>query len=240
MVTQCAATFDNGKNLSPDFIAALKARWAGTAPSARIAQRIDRRAGRRASADAAPTSKRCARPDGAFDRVVVAVDPPASVDRTPTHAALSPLPSAAKVARKANQWCLADTSVQAPCRTHLGRARGRVNPPVSAHAIVAEANNGGEDGARRAARRCAGDLRVGLCTRAKASARAEPIAALYAQACEARRRLPCIWKMRCAFGARAFQMKAPDRLDTLVGADGFVARRRGDARADALTKDNDA
>lgn len=132
-----SSTFDNEKNLSPDFIAALRARWAGTARHRQellgeLIEEPDGALWARAGLEALRQ-----RPDGPYDRVVVAVDPPASVG--PDADACGIVAAAARgegLAREA--IVLADASVQgAPPHVWAARA-AELARSIGAHAIVAE------------------------------------------------------------------------------------------------------
>ena len=212
-----AATLDNGKNLSPDFIAALKARWAGTARHRQelLGELIEEPEGalwRRADLEALR-----ARPDGAFDRVVVAVDPPASVGANADACGIVAAAVRGEgLAREA--VVLADASVQgAPPHAWAARA-AELARTVGAHTIVAEANNGGEM-VRAVLKAAAPDCLVRLVHASEGKrARAEPIAALYAQGrVKHAAAFPHLEDEMCAFGAEGFN-ESPDRLDALVWA----------------------
>ncbi|MEQ1491011.1 MAG: DNA-packaging protein, partial [Terricaulis sp.] len=89
---------------------------------------------------------------------------------------------------------------------------------VGAHAIVAEANNGGEM-VRAVLKAAAPDCLVRLVRASEGKrARAEPIAALYAQGrVKHAAAFPHLEDEMCAFGAEGFN-ESPDRLDALVWA----------------------
>jgi len=136
-----SSTFDNRENLSPDFITALDQRWSGTVRHRQelLGELIEEPEGalwRRAALEAARQ-----RAEGPFDRVVVAVDPPAGVG--PNVDACGIIAAAARgegLAREA--VVLADASLQGAA-PHVWAARAaELARSVGAHAIVAESNNG--------------------------------------------------------------------------------------------------
>ena len=212
-----SSTFRNAKNLSKDFIAALDGRWAGTVRHRQelLGELIEEPEGalwRRSEIEA--VRERC---DGPFDRIVVAVDPPASIG--PNADACGIIAAAARgegLAREA--MVLADASVQGAA-PHVWAARAaELARSVGAHAIVAEANNGGEM-VRAVLKAAAPEIYVRLVRASEGKrARAEPIAALYAQGrVKHASAFPDLEDQMCAFGAEGYG-ESPDRLDALVWA----------------------
>lgn len=212
-----ASTFDNAHNLSPDFVAALDARWSATVRHRQelLGELIEEPEGalwRRADLEA--LRERTERP---FDRIVVAVDPPASTG--PNADACGIVAAAARgegLAREA--VVLADASVQGAA-PHVWAARAaELARAIGAHAIVAEANNGG-DMVRAVLKAAAPDFYVRLVRASEGKrARAEPIAALYAQGRVKHATVfAALEDEMCAFGAEGF-CESPDRLDALVWA----------------------
>ncbi len=212
-----SSTFDNAKNLSPSFIAALRERFAGTARHRQellgeLIEEIEGAMWRRSEIETLRT-----RDDGPFDRIVVAVDPPASVG--PDADACGIVAAAARgegLAREA--VVLADASLQGAA-PHVWAARvAELARSVGAHVIVAEANNGGEM-VRAVLQSAAPEFFVRL-VRASVGkrARAEPIANLYAQGrVKHAAAFPALEDEMCSFGVEGYG-KSPDRLDALVWA----------------------
>jgi len=212
-----ASTFENELNLSADFVAALRERWAGTVLHRQevLGELIEEVEG--ALWKRADLERLHDRAEGPFDRVVVAVDPPASVG--PDADACGIIAAAARghgFAREA--VVLADASVQGkPPHVWAARAAGLARS-VGAHAIVAEANNGGEM-VRAVLRAAAPEFCVRLVRASEGKrARAEPIAALYAQErVKHAGAFPELEDEMCTFGADGYGA-SPDRLDALVWA----------------------
>lgn len=212
-----SSTFANAENLSPDFIDALRARWTGSARHRQelLGEVIEEPEGAlwtRAQLEALRQ-----RPEGSYDRIVVAVDPPASIG--PDADACGIIAAAVRgegFAREA--MVLADASVRgAAPHVWAGRA-AELARSVGAHAIVAEANNGGEM-VRAVLRAAAPESYVRLVRASEGKrARAEPIAAQYAQGrVKHAAAFPELEDEMCAFGAEGYS-ESPDRLDALVWA----------------------
>jgi len=216
-VTTRAATWENAHNLSPSFVAALNARWNGTARHRQelLGELIEDAEGalwRRADLEAA---RGCG--EDKFDRVVVAIDPPAGAG---PHAATCGIVAAGArgegLSRRA--VVLADASVQG-VQPHMWAARAaEIARAVGAHAIVAEANNGGEM-VRTVIQAAAPEFAVRLVRASEGKrARAEPVAMLYAQGrVRHAAAFPDLEDQMCAFGAEDYA-ESPDRLDALVWA----------------------
>ncbi len=157
------------------------------------------------------------RVEGPFDRVVVAVDPPAGVG--PDADACGIIAAGARgegLGREA--IVLADASLQGAA-PHVWAARAaELARSVGAHAIVAEANNGGEM-VRAVLKAAAPEFYVRLVRASEGKrARAEPIAALYAQGrVKHAAAFPDLEDQMCAFGSDGYG-ESPDRLDALVWA----------------------
>lgn len=212
-----SSTFRNEGNLSPDFIAALEARWAGTVRHRQelLGQLIEEPEGalwRRAELE-----RLRERSEGPFDRIVVAVDPPVSVG--PDADVCGIIAAAARgdgLAREA--VVLADASVQGAAPHEWAARAAELARSVGAHAIVAEVNNGGEM-VRAVLKAAAPELHVRPVRASEGKrARAEPIAALYAQGrVKHASGFPELEDEMCAFGAEGFGA-SPDRVDALVWA----------------------
>lgn len=212
-----SSTWENKHNVAEDFIAALNERWAGTARHRQelmgeLIEDVEGALWRRGDIEA--LRERQAEP---FDRVVVAVDPPASsganADACGIIAAGASGEGAARTA-----VVLADASLQG-AQPHVWAARAvELARAVGADAIVAESNNGGE--MVRAVLRAAEPECVVRLVHASVGkrARAEPIAALYAQGrVKHAAAFAALEDEMCTFGADGVRA-SPDRVDALVWA----------------------
>ena len=212
-----STTFANETNLSADFIEALRAQWTGTVRHRQemLGELIEEQEGalwKRADLEALRM-----RPEGSFDRVVVAVDPPASVGaRADACGIIAAGARGEGFAREA--VVLADASIQGAAPHEWAARAAELARTVGAHAIVAEANTGGEM-VRAVLGAAAPDCFVRLVRASEGKrARAEPIAALYAQGrVKHAAAFPYLEDEMCAFGADGFN-ESPDRLDALVWA----------------------
>lgn len=212
-----AKTWDNEANVAPAFIAALRQRWAGTARERQeldgeLIEDVEGALWRRAELEALRE-----RGGGPYEQVVVAIDPAvtssASADTCGIVAAAS---SGDGVARRAT--VLADVSVQG-LRPNEWAARAiELARSIGADRIVAEANNGG-DLVLQVLRSMGADVPIKLVRASQGKrARAEPIAALYAQGRVAHAAaFPHLEDEMCAFGVDGFKGSA-DRVDALVWA----------------------
>lgn len=216
-VRSSAATWDNRQNLSPDFVAKLNERWAGTAYHRQellgeLIEDVEGALWKRADLEALRRA-----PDPEFDRVIVAIDPPASkgVDA----AACGIIAAGAYGEGAARQVVvLADASVQGASPHEWASRAADLARSVGADAIVAEANNGGEM-VRAVLRAAAPEFFVRLVHASKGKrARAEPVAAYYAQG-RVTHAAPfaALEDEMCAFGADDAKI-SPDRVDALVRA----------------------
>ncbi|MBL8538031.1 MAG: DNA-packaging protein [Hyphomonadaceae bacterium] len=212
-----AATWDNRHNISKDFVAALNQRWAGSVRDRQellgeILEDADGALWRRADIDAHRQ-----RPSGSLDRIVVAVDPPAGVGPNVDACGII---AAGMVGDGLGRcaFVLADMSVRGATPNEWAARAAALARSLSADAIVAEANNGGEM-VRAVLKAAAPEMYVRLVRASEGKrARAEPIATLYAQGrvFHAGAFLGLEDEM-CAFGTPAFS-GSPDRLDALVWA----------------------
>jgi phage terminase large subunit-like protein len=212
-----SSTWANKQNLAPDFIAALNQRWTGTVRHRQellgeMIEDVEGALWRRAEIEALRV-----RDGGPFDRIVVAIDPPASVGEDAATCGIVAAGARGEgYAREA--VVLADASVQgAPPHVWAARA-AELADSLGAHALVAEANNGGEM-VRAVLRAAAPDMVVRLVRASEGKrARAEPIAALYAQGrVKHAAAFSLLEDEMCSFGAPDFK-RSPDRLDALVWA----------------------
>lgn len=212
-----SSTWRNVGNLAGDFIAALRARWAGDAQQRQellghLIDDLDGALWRRADIEAARATV-----EGPFARVVVAVDPPATSGASADACGI--VAAAARGEGGARQaFVLADASVGGARPSEWAARVAALVETVAADYVVAESNNGGE--MVRAVLAAAG-VNVGVrLVHASVGkrARAEPIAALYAS-----RRVKHaaafaeLEDEMCAFGA-GVSGRSPDRVDALVWA----------------------
>lgn len=209
-----ATTWCNHANLADDFVAALNARWSGTARHRQelMGDLIEDHEGalwRRAEIEALRTHDRME-----CDRIVVAIDPPAGVAGTCGIVAAGVRGEGA--ARQA--LVLADASLQGAAPQAWAARATELARSLAASAIVAEANNGGEM-VRAVLRAAAPEVFVRLVRASEGKrARAEPIAALYARGrVKHAAAFPLLEDQMCAFGVDGFK-GSPDRVDALVWA----------------------
>jgi phage terminase large subunit-like protein len=203
--------------VAPDFIAALNERWQGTARHRQelmgeMIEDVEGALWRRAELET--LRERVGAP---LDRIVVAVDPPASSGKNADTCGI--IAAGAHGEGRARQAVvLADGSLQgAPPQVWAARV-SELADSVGAHAIVAEANQGG-DMVRSVLNAAAPDAHVRLVHASYGKrARAEPIAALYAQGrVKHAAAFPALEDEMCVFGADGFR-QSPDRVDALVWA----------------------
>jgi phage terminase large subunit-like protein len=212
-----STTWDNQGNLAPGFIAALNERWAGTARHRQelLGELIEDLEGALWTRAALEAIRRC--DSGPFDRVVVAVDPPAGIGANADACGIIGAGARGEGFSR-TAAVLADASVQgAPPQVWAERA-AELARAIGADAIVAEANNGGEM-VRAVLRAAAPEFLVRLVRAADGKrTRAEPIVALYAQGRIAHARaFPALEDEMCTFGAPGYS-GSPDRVDALVWA----------------------
>ncbi|MEQ1619402.1 MAG: terminase family protein, partial [Terricaulis sp.] len=175
-----AATWDNAANLAPDFIAALRQRWTGSARQRQellgeLIEDVEGALWRRADIEAART-----REHFELDRIVVAVDPPASIGEKADQCGIVAA-GAWGEGWKRQAVVLGDASLQGAAPHAWAQQAASLARSLGAHAIVAEANNGGEM-VRAVLQAAAPDIFVRLVRASEGKrARAEPIAAFYAQ-----------------------------------------------------------
>ena len=208
-----APTTANAENLSPGFLEGLNVLYGGT----RLAmQELE---GELIEADGIALFRaeqfaacRGPAPAGLFDRIVVAVDPPAS-----ERGDACGIVVAGRIGERA--WVLADRSIERAAPLAWAGVAAQAARDHGAHAVVAEANQGG-DMVRTMLALAGADRPIMLvhATRSK-RARAEPVAALYEQGrithAGAFLRLE---EELLALGAAEGPSKSPDRADALVWA----------------------
>lgn len=211
-----ASTWANEINLAKGFIDGLKRTWQGT-PRERqellgeLIEDVEGAIWRRADIEAARSHDQAA-----LDRIVVAVDPPAGTGERAQCGIVAAGAWGEGWQRKA--MVLADASVSGAQPHEWAQAAANLARSLGAHAIVAEANNGGEM-VRAVLSAAAPDIYVRLVRASEGKrARAEPIAALYAQGrVKHAASFPHLEDEMCSFGDPAFR-GSPDRLDALVWA----------------------
>ena len=208
-----ATTADNAEHLSPGFLEDLNRLYGGT----RLA--VQELEGQLIEADGTALFRaeqfaacRGPVPAGPFDRIVVAVDPPAS-DRGDACGIVV----AGRMGDRA--WVLADRSIERAAPLAWAGVAAQAARDTCAHAIVAEANQGG-DMVRTMLALAGADRPITLvhATRSK-RARAEPVAALYEQGRITHAgAFPRLEEELLALGAAEGPTKSPDRADALVWA----------------------
>ena len=213
-----SATQDNRHFLSHGFAEDLAARWQGSvwARQELEGELIEDPEGAlwtRAHLAAAQARQL----DAAYDRVVVAVDPPVSVGAKADYCGII-VAAAAGVGHQRRAIVLADLSQQGLQPAEWAAVVAEAYQHFHANMIIAEANQGGE--MVRSVLRLAvplAPIRLVHASHGK-RARAEPIALLYAQdrVCHAAH-FKELEDQMCSFGAPGFS-GSPDRVDALVWA----------------------
>jgi phage terminase large subunit-like protein len=156
-------------------------------------------------------------PPHEFERIVVAVDPPAGAGEKSAACGII-VAGLVGERRQGKAWVLADRTVQGLHPSGWAEAVGRAYEEFEADRVVAEANQGGEM-VRTVLQLFGAELPITLVHARRAKrVRAEPVAALYEQgrvfhACP----LPELEDQMCQFGSSAMSA-SPDRLDALVWA----------------------
>jgi phage terminase large subunit-like protein len=217
VVVTRSPTRDNAANLAPGFVAHMEGLWGRSAFGRQELEGdlIEDREGalwRIATLDACRIA---AAPP--LDRIVVAVDPPASVG--PDADACGIIAAGRCGDGPARRGVvLADATIQGASPKSWAERAARLAEDLGASAIIAEANQGGE--MVRAVFAAAGAQTPVRLVRAVAGkrARAEPIAALYEHGRIAHlRRLDALEDEMLGFGAQGGG-PSPDRVDALVWA----------------------
>jgi len=211
-------TAENAGNLARPFLDAMEKRYAGTRLGRQeldgelIEERPD------ALWSRAMLEKAAAMPHGPLQRIVVAVDPPASANRSSDACGIV----AAGLDRAGNAVVLADRSLKAAKPRSWASAAVALYHRLEADCIVAEVNQGGDMViAVLATVDPAVPVRSRRASRGK-WLRAEPVAALYEQGRVAHAdRFPELEDEMCDFGPDGLSNGcSPDRLDALVWAIG--------------------
>ncbi len=152
-----------------------------------------------------------------FDRIVVAVDPPAGAGQGAAACGIV-VAGVCGIAEQRQAWVLADRTVQGLQPAGWAKAVYRAWQDFEADKIVAEANQGGEM-VRTILQMADPNLPVALVhARRGKRIRAEPIAALYDQnRVRHGGRFPELEDQMCRFGTEG-NTSSPDRMDALVWA----------------------
>jgi phage terminase large subunit-like protein len=212
-----ARTVDNAANLAPAFIAEVTRMYAGTALGRQeldgevVTERPDSLWQRKWLVE-----QRIARPPEDLHRIVVAVDPPVTATENADTCGIV----VAGLGPDGRAYVLADRSLQGRDPATWARAVMAAFRDFAADRIVAEANQGG-------------DLVVNVIRQVDANApvkkvhasrgkfaRAEPIAALYAEGRIVHvGEFPALENQMCDFGPEGLsEGRSPDRVDALVWA----------------------
>jgi phage terminase large subunit-like protein len=207
---------DNAAHLSPDFLAAVEARYAGTRLGRQEidGELIEDRAGAlwtRAMLEAGRV-ERAPR----LKRVVVALDPPASSGERADACGLV----CAGIGEDGRIYVLDDATLERARPAEWASAACALYRKREADSLVAEVNQGGEMVARVIAEQDAGvPVEMVRATRGK-YLRAAPVAQLYEQGRVSHvGAFPALEDEMCAFGPDGLDGgKSPDRLDALVWA----------------------
>jgi phage terminase large subunit-like protein len=207
------ATQANAANLSPGFLGHLKALYAGTRLEAQEMEGlvVEADGALFRAEDLARARARGNRP-AKFERVVVAVDPPASA-----HGDACGIVVAGR--RDKTGYVLADRSARGLSPAGWARRVAETAVEFGADLVLAEANQGGEMVRTLLGQAdCEPQIRLVHASRSK-KARAEPVAALYEQGrvvhCGA---FPALEEEMMALGSEAAGGRSPDRADALVWA----------------------
>ena len=212
-----ASTWENAENLAPDFIAALRERWIGTAHDRQeiMGELVEDPQGAYWTRGLIERARIEEWPE--LERVVVAVDPPVSVG--PDADACGIVAAGCyRVAGRPRAVVLADASVQGVAPADWAMRAAGVARSLGASCIVAEANNGGEL-VRTVLNVAAPDLPVRLVhARIPKAGRAELASMHYGRGhVRHAAAFPELEDEMCAFGAPGFK-GSPDRLDALAWA----------------------
>lgn len=220
-----ARTEDNAENLSPGFLAVMERAYGGTALARQelggeLIEDFQDALWQRSDLERVRTQSTSEQ----FDRIVVAVDPPAGARATSDACGII-----AAGQRDAMFHVLADASVQGlRPEGWAGRVAATVEA-VGASEVTAEANQGGEM-VREVLLAAGCDVPVRLVhARISKAGRAQPIAALYAQdRVRHAGHFPALEDEMCRFGADG--APSPDRVDALVWALWTLSRSEGQPR----------
>lgn len=211
-----AATRVNAPHLSPDFIAAIEARYAGTRLGRQEidGELIEERAGALWTRAMLETTRVAAPPR--LTRIVVALDPPASSGERADACGLV----CAGLGEDARLYVLDDATLERARPAEWAAVACALYRKREADSLVAEVNQGGEMVARVIAEQDSGvPVEMVRATRGK-YLRAAPVAQLYEQGRVSHvGAFPALEDEMCAFGPDGLGGgRSPDRLDALVWA----------------------
>jgi phage terminase large subunit-like protein len=210
---------ENARNLAPGFSAAMAAAYGGSALGRQELEGalIEDPPGALWRRDQVEAALGGPAPE-ALDRIVVAVDPPATSGPRSDECGII-IAGALGSGADRRAVVLADRSFGPAAPAAWAEIAARAYAEFEADAVIAEANQGGEM-VREVLRAANADLPVRLVRASRGKrARAEPVAALYA-ASRVRHaaRFPALEDQMCAFGAPDGPRSSPDRVDALVWA----------------------
>ena len=211
-------TSGNAANLSPGFMAAMQAAYGDSVLGRQelggeLIEDPDGALWRRADIEAVITDTV---PD--LDRIIVAIDPPASGGPRADECGIV-IAGACGEGASRRAWVLADRSFGPAMPADWARVAAESFDAFEADGLVAEANQGGEM-VRSVLRAACSSLPIRLVHASRGKhVRAEPVAALYA-AGRVRHagHFAALEDQMCAFGAPGAPKSSPDRVDALVWA----------------------
>ena len=211
-------TSQNAANLAPGFLAAMQAAYGGSALGRQEIEGvlIDDPAGalwRRTDIEAAIIAK-----PPELDRIIVAVDPPATGGARSDECGIV-IAGAAGEGASRRAYVLADRSFGPAMPADWARVVAESFAAFEADGLVAEANQGGEM-VRSVLQAASSGLPVRLVHASRGKhVRAEPVAALYSAGRVFHAgRFAALEDQMCAFGAPDGPRTSPDRVDALVWA----------------------
>ena len=223
-VTVTGATAENRAHLAPQFLAEVERLYAGTRLGAqeidgRLLEDTEGALWTAAMLEAA----RCTAPppDEAFERIVVAVDPPASHGESADACGIV----VAGRARDGTACILADSTCQGLRPTGWAERVAQAFERHGADRVIAEVNNGG-DMVEAVLRQVAPHLPFAAVHASRGKiARAEPVAALYERGLVRHAgHFEALEEEMCRYTGEMGE-KSPDRLDALVWAVGELMLR---------------
>ena len=218
-------TDDNAVHLAPGFLASVQDRYGGTwlGRQELDGEMIAERAGAlwtRAMLDGIR-----AKPPEELERIVVAVDPPATSRKSSDACGIV----VAGIDAEGTGWVLADATLQPARPEQWARKAVALYHAHEADRIVAEVNQGGDMVASVIRSVDAGVAVTAVHARRGKYLRAEPVAALYEQGrVRHAAALPALEDEMCAFTSSGLEGgRSPDRLDALVWALSELMLTRG-------------
>lgn len=230
-----SASAENKANLAPGFIAAMEAAYGASRLGRQElgGELIEDPPGALWTRDGVEAAFAARPPD--LDRIVVAVDPPASANANSDECGIVVAGAAGEGAAR-TAFILADRSFGPASPSAWAGVVAKAFESFEADAVIAEANQGG-DMVASVLKAAAPDLPVTLVRASRGKrTRAEPVAALYA-AGRVRHagRFPALEDQMCSFGAPDGPRSSPDRVDALVWAvSSLLLKSTGTPRLRAL------